>query len=141
MKTLVEIALALAMVACQQAGSRGWEAHAEPNAPERRAVEDYDVEFLPVLPDAPGAEVVGFLERRRNARMAVDDERWREGIRRKAAALGGNTIVYSGEGATRLPVAYVPPATENRHGGDEESEDDEEDGTESGSLALPCAAP
>lgn len=117
------------LVSCTHTGepaaARCWEMELRPVAGERPLVPDYEVEFLPMLPDNPGAFIVGKFHIRRGGALDLGNEAMVQAIKRKAAAMGGNTIVYPDTGVAEAMVAYVPPDAVNLHGGDEEETEGE----------------
>lgn len=117
------------LVSCAHTGepaaARCWETELRPVEGERPFVPEYEVEFLPMLPDDPRAFIVGKFHIRHGAALNLGDEAMVQAIKRKAAAMGGNTIVYPDTGVTEAMVAYVPPETVNVHGGDEEEPEEE----------------
>ena len=121
-KTILMIGLAVAVAACSQNSEPGIVKHWEivPNTiiGPRPEVEDYDVEFLPMLPNHPGAVVVGRFLIHNEAKLDLGNEAMVQAIKRRAASMGGNTIVYPHTGITEATVAYVP-MEENVHGGDD----------------------
>ncbi len=84
----------------------------------RPKVEVYEVEFLPVLPDTPDTIIVGRFYVPEGATLEYDNEAVVLSIKQRAAAMGGNTIVYPHHGIKEITVAYVP-IEQNLHGGDE----------------------
>lgn len=121
------ITLAL-LVSCTPAGepwaARCWESELRPVEGERPSVPEYEVEFLPMLPDDPRAIIVGKFHIRQGGALNLGNEEMVQAIKRKAANMGGNTIIYPDTGATEAMVAYVPPDPVNLHGGDEEENED-----------------
>ena len=71
-----------------------------------------------MLPDNPHAVVVGRFFVHDDAALQFDNEAMMQAIKRRAAAMGGNTIVYPHTGITEVTVAYVP-IEQSLHGGDE----------------------
>ena len=122
MKKLLMILPALALLSCSQNGEpsivKKWEVVPDPIMGERPHVEVYQVEFLPMLPDNPHANIVGRFFVHDNAVLQFDNEAMMQAIKRRAAAMGGNTIVYPHTGITEVTVAYVP-IEQSLHGGDE----------------------
>ena len=122
MKKLLMILPALALLSCSQNGEpsivKKWEVVPDPIMGERPHVEVYEVEFLPMLPDNPHAIIVGRFFVHDNAVLQFDNEAMMRAIKRRAAAMGGNTIVYPHTGITEVTVAYVP-IEQSLHGGDE----------------------
>lgn len=105
--------------------ARDWQPEARPVLGELPSVPEYEVEFLPMLPPDPRAVVVGKFRIRKGASLRLEDEELTLAIKRKAAAMGGNTIVYPYFGVEEATVAYVPPEPENLHGGDEPMEEED----------------
>lgn len=122
MKKLPVILMALVAVGCSQNGEprivRHWEMVPDPIIGERPHVEVYEVEFLPMLPDNPNAIIVGRFFVHNDAVLQYDNEAMKMAIKRRAAAMGGNTIIYPHTGITEVTVAYVP-IEQSLHGGDE----------------------
>lgn len=122
MKKLLQILPALALWGCSQNGEpsivKKWEVVPDPIIGARPFVEPYEVEFLPMLPDNPHAVVVGRFFVHDDAALQFDNEAMMQAIKRRAAAMGGNTIVYPHTGITEVTVAYVP-IEQSLHGGDE----------------------
>ena len=122
MKTLMLILPVLALLSCSQNGEPGivkkWEVVPDPIIGERPHVEPYEVEFLPMLPDNPHAIIVGRFFVHDDAALQFGNEAMMQAIKRRAAAMGGNTIVYPHTGITEVTVAYVP-IEQSVHGGDE----------------------
>lgn len=120
--TILMIACAFAVTACSQNGepraARNWEMVPATLVGTRPVVAEYEVEFLPMLPDVPNAVVVGRFLIRNDAKLDLGDEAMVQAIKRRAASMGGNTIVYPHTGITEATVAYVPQE-ESVHGGDE----------------------
>lgn len=122
MKKLFFIMSLSALLGCSQNGEpsivRHWEVVPDPLVGERPHVEVYEVEFLPMLPDNPNAVVVGRFFVHNDAVLQYDNEAMLNAIKRRAAAMGGNTIIYPHTGITEVTVAYVP-IEQSVHGGDE----------------------
>ena len=122
MKKLFFIMSLSALLGCSQNGEprivRHWEVVPDPLVGERPHVEVYEVEFLPMLPDNPNAVVVGRFFVHNDAVLQYDNEPMLNAIKRRAAAMGGNTIIYPHTGITEVTVAYVP-IEHSVHGGDE----------------------
>lgn len=122
MKKLLFIMSLSSLLSCSQNGEpsivRHWEVVPDPLVGERPHVEVYEVEFLPMLPDNPNAVVVGRFFVHNDAVLQYDNEPMLNAIKRRAAAMGGNTIIYPHTGITEVPVAYVP-IEQSVHGGDE----------------------
>lgn len=119
-KWLVSIAAlsTLGLSACQQC--RWCPVERELLAGVRPVVEPHEVEFLPMLPDTPGTQIVGrfLLEADSGADLAA--ETCLQEVRRRAAAMGGNVIVYLYPGVDYAAVAYTPELRqENLHANDE----------------------
>lgn len=86
----------------------------------RPVVEPYEVEFRPMLPSTPGTQVVGRFLLTPDSIQDLGNEVCLQEVRRKAAAMGGNVIVYLHHGVDYAPVAYVPESPqENLHGNDD----------------------
>lgn len=100
-------------------GARDWQPVPRELSSARPVVPAYEVEFLPVLPSIPGTIVVGSFRILNNAVLRYDDEEYLDAIRRMAAGMGGNTVVYPQDGIQEATVAYVPLEEVNYHGGDE----------------------
>lgn len=122
MKKLLFIMSLSSLLSCSQNGEpsivRHWEVVPDPLVGERPHVEVYEVEFLPMLPDNPNAVVVGRFFVHNDAVLQYDNEPMLNAIKRRAAAMGGNTIIYPHTGITEVTVAYVP-IEQSVHGGDE----------------------
>lgn len=122
MKKMLSILPLMVLMGCSQNGEpaavRHWEVLPDPIVGERPHVEVYEVEFLPMLPDNPLAVVVGRFIVHNDAVLEYDNEAMLTAIKRRAAAMGGNTIVYPHTGITEVTVAYVP-IEQSMHGGDE----------------------
>ena len=103
----------------------GWRAELLPIAGERVEVPVYEVEFLPVMPTVPGTMIVGKFILRPPTSLPYDDESYVMAVKQMAAEMGGNTIIYTGNGSREVLVAYVPLEEVNLHGGDEFLLDDE----------------
>lgn len=132
MKALLLLAPVALLVSCAatvgEKAARDWQAEPRPILGELPSVPEYEVEFLPMLPADPRAVVVGKFRIRRGASLRLEDEELTQAIKRKAAAMGGNTIVYPYYGVEEATVAYVPPEPENLHGGDEPLEEEADPG-------------
>ena len=86
----------------------------------RPTVEPYEVEFRPMLPSTPGTQIVGRFLLTRDSIQDLANEDCLQEVRCRAAAMGGNVIVYQHPGVDYAPVAYVPePPQENLHGNDD----------------------
>ena len=83
-------------------------------------VEPYEVEFRPMLPDTPGTRIVGRFLLDKDSAADLADEACLQEVRRRAAAMGGNVIVYLYYGVDYAAVAYTPELQqENLHGNDD----------------------
>lgn len=83
-----------------------------------RAIDPMVVEALPVQP--PGRHpLVGSLSMENGASFQWDDVAFMDDMKEKAAALGGNTIVYTEDDPGRARIYYIPE-DRGSHGGDEE---------------------
>lgn len=83
-------------------------------------VEPYEVEFRPMLPDSPGTRIVGRFLLQPDSIDDLGDEDCLQEIRRRAAAMGGNVIVYLYPGVDYAAVAYTPELRqENLHANDD----------------------
>ena len=107
-----------AQVSCQQCRwyPMAWE------APEvlLPVVEPHEVEFRPMLPESPGTRIVGRVLLEEGSAEDLDSETCLQEVRRRAASMGGNVIVYLYPGVDYAPVAYVPElAQENLHANDD----------------------
>lgn len=98
--------------------SHYWKIEPIPLTVQRPHVEVYEVEFLPILPETPGTLVVGHFRLYPGAQLDYANEEMMLAIKKKAADIGGNTIVYSFQQKDDMVVAYVP-TEQNLHGGDE----------------------
>lgn len=86
-------------------------------APDR-IIDPLNVEALPVQP--PGRHpLLGSFRICRGATFDWEDADFLNGMKEKAAALGGNTIVCTEEEPTRVRVYYIPEDC-GSHGGDDE---------------------
>lgn len=83
-------------------------------------VEPHEVEFRPMLPDTPGTRIVGRFLLDKDSAADLEDEDCLQEVRRRAAAMGGNVIVYLYPGVDYAAVAYVPELQqENLHANDD----------------------
>ena len=83
-------------------------------------VEPHEVEFRPMLPDTPGTRIVGRFLLDKDSAADLEDEDCLQEVRRRAAAMGGNVIVYLYSGVDYAAVAYVPEMQqENLHANDD----------------------
>lgn len=83
-------------------------------------VEPHEVEFRPMLPDTPGTRIVGRFLLDEDSAADLEDEDCLQEVRRRAAAMGGNVIVYLYPGVDYAAVAYVPEVQqENLHANDD----------------------
>ena len=83
-------------------------------------VEPHEVEFRPMLPDTPGTRIVGRFLLDKDSAADLEDEDCLQEVRRRAAAMGGNVIVYLYSGVDYAAVAYVPEIQqENLHANDD----------------------
>ena len=83
-------------------------------------VEPHEVEFRPMLPDTPGTRIVGRFLLDKDSAADLEDEDCLQEVRRRAAAMGGNVIVYLYPGVDYAAVAYVPEMQqENLHANDD----------------------
>ena len=83
-------------------------------------VEPHEVEFRPMLPDTPGTRIVGRFLLDKDSAADLEDEDCLQEVRRRAAAMGGNVIVYLYSGVDYAAVAYAPELQqENLHGNDD----------------------
>lgn len=83
-------------------------------------VEPHEVEFRPMLPDTPGTRIVGRFLLDKDSAADLEDEDCLQEVRRRAAAMGGNVIVYLYSGVDYAAVAYVPELQqENLHANDD----------------------
>lgn len=111
---------AFLLVACSSVPDvSDWQAEPLPLVGERPSVPEYEVEFLPVVPTVPGTLIVGRFHILNNAGLPYENESYVLAVKKMAAQMGGNTIVYTGSGEKEAVVAYVPLETVNYHGGDE----------------------
>lgn len=142
MKSVLTLVFLCLLTSCATSGgsraARDWHAEPRPVLGQRPSVPEYEVEFLPMLPADPRAVIVGKFHIRKGALLRPEDEELTLAIKRKAAAMGGNTIVYPYFGIEEATVAYVPPEPVNLHGGDEEpeQEDDQTTGSHPGTDTL-----
>ncbi len=83
-------------------------------------VEPHEVEFRPMLPDTPGTRIVGRFLLNEDSAQDLGNEACLQEVRRRAAAMGGNVIVYLYPGVDYAPVAYTPELNqENLHANDD----------------------
>jgi hypothetical protein len=83
-------------------------------------VEPHEVEFRPMLPDTPGTRIVGRFLLDKDSAADLEDEGCLQEVRRRAAAMGGNVIVYLYSGVDYAAVAYAPELQqENLHANDD----------------------
>lgn len=83
-------------------------------------VEPHEVEFRPMLPDTPGTRIVGRFLLDKDSAADLADEDCLQEVRRRAAAMGGNVIVYLYSGVDYAAVAYAPELQqENLHANDD----------------------
>ena len=83
-------------------------------------VEPHEVEFRPMLPDTPGTRIVGRFLLDKDSAADLADEDCLQEVRRRAAAMGGNVIVYLYPGVDYAAVAYAPEMQqENLHANDD----------------------
>lgn len=86
----------------------------------RAMVEPYEVEFRPMLPDTPGTRIVGRFLLDAESANDLGNEHCLQEVRRRAAVMGGNVIVYLYPGVDYAPVAYTPELRqENLHANDD----------------------
>jgi hypothetical protein len=108
----------LALTSCQQC--RWCPVERELLAGTRAQVEPYEVEFRPMLPDTPGTRIVGRFLLQPDSGADLSNEYCLQEVRRRAAAMGGNIVVYLYPGVDYAAVAYAPDLQlENLHANDE----------------------
>lgn len=108
----------LAFTSCQQC--RWCPVERELLAGTRAQVEPYEVEFRPMLPDTPGTRIVGRFLLQPDSGADLSNEYCLQEVRRRAAAMGGNIVVYLYPGVDYAAVAYAPDLQlENLHANDE----------------------
>lgn len=108
----------LALDSCQQC--RWCPVARELVAGERPVVEPYEVEFRPMLPSTPGTQIVGRFLLEEDSGMDLSNEYCLQEVRRRAAAMGGNVVVYLYPGVDYAPVAFTPELRqENLHANDD----------------------
>ena len=74
----------------------------------------------PYVTQHPGTQVVGRFLLTPDSIQDLGNEVCLQEVRRRAAAMGGNVIVYLHHGVDYAPVAYVPESPqENLHGNDD----------------------
>ena len=95
-----------------------WEMVAELQPEARPVVEPYEVEFLPILPKGKAVKVVGKFTIHNGTKLDYENPAVIATLKKRAAEMGGNTIVYPYIGAPVATVAYVP-FEPGMHGGDE----------------------
>ena len=108
----------LGLSACQQCRwcPMAWDTPAG----TRAVVEPHEVEFRPMLPDTPGTRIVGRFILSGSSEDDLGNEYCLQEVRRRAAAMGGNVVVYLYAGVDYAPVAYVPEKPqENLHANDD----------------------
>ena len=116
--TCVLCLLLLALNACQQC--RWCPVDRELIAGVRPVVEPHEVEFLPMLPDTPGTQIVGRFLLEADSGDDLASEYCLQEVRRRAAAMGGNVVVYLYPGVDYAAVAYTPELLqENYHANDD----------------------
>ena len=114
----------LALTSCQQC--RWCPVERELIAGSRAHVEPYEVEFRPMLPDTPGTRVVGRFLLQPDSAADLSNEYCLQEVRRRAAAMGGNIVVYLYPGVDYAAVAYAPDLQlENLHANDEPAASEE----------------
>ncbi len=122
MKGLFDIVCVMGLVALsascqvQRPVSEVWKPVPRFSVPQHQ-VEEQDVYVISARPTEPST-VVGSFHVDKNARMNMEDEALQRHIRVQAAAMGGNTVVYS-DHQTRAEVLYVHEETNSFHGGDD----------------------
>ena len=103
---------------CQQC--RWYPVERELVAGDRPHVEPHDVEFRLMLPDTPGTRIVGRFLLHHDSAQDLSNEWCLQEVRRRAAAMGGNIIVYLYPGVDYAAVAYAPELLqENLHANDD----------------------
>lgn len=108
----------LGLSACQQC--RWCPVERELVAGTRPVVEPHEVEFLPMLPDSPGTRIVGRFLLKGDSGDDLASEYCLQEVRRRAAAMGGNVIVYLYPGVDYAAVAFSPELRqENLHANDD----------------------
>lgn len=113
--------LMLGLSACQQC--RWCPEEHELLSGTRPVVEPYEVEFLPMLPDTPGTRIVGRFLLQGDSGDDLASEDCLQEVRRRAAAMGGNVIVYLYPGVDYAAVAFTPELRqENHHANDDVSD-------------------
>lgn len=114
----VALLLPLFLEGCQQC--RWCPVERELISGTRPVVEPHEVEFLPMLPDTPGTRIVGRFLLQADSSGDLSRESCLQEVRRRAAAMGGNVIVYLYPGVDYAAVAYTPELLqENRHANDD----------------------
>lgn len=89
-------------------------------AGQRAFVEPHEVEFRPMLPDTPGTRIVGRFLLDKDSALDLENEACLQEVRRRAAAMGGNVIVYLYPGVDYAAVAFTPELRqENLHANDD----------------------
>lgn len=111
--------LLLGLCACQQC--RWCPVERELVAGQRPVVEPHEVEFLPMLPDTPGTQIVGRFLLEADSGVDLASEDCLQEVRRRAAAMGGNVVVYLYPGVEYAAVAFTPELRqENYHANDDQ---------------------
>ncbi len=125
MRFLAPIALALlSLSSCQQC--RWCPVERELVAGSRAHVEPHEVEFRPMLPDTSGTHIVGRFLLHPDSAADLGNEYCLQEVRRRAAAMGGNIVVYLYPGVDYAAVAYAPERSqENLHAHDDFSAGEE----------------
>ncbi|MBR5890073.1 MAG: hypothetical protein IKY92_08540 [Akkermansia sp.] len=118
------VCVLLAFTSCQQC--RWCPVERELISGNRAVVEPYEVEFRPMLPDTPGTRVVGRFLLQPDSAADLSNEYCLQEVRRRAAAMGGNIVVYLYPGVDYAAVAYTPELhQENLHANDDVPVSDE----------------
>lgn len=119
--SVVAVLVQLGFSACQQC--RWCPVERELIAGSRPVVEPHEVEFRPMLPDTPGTQIVGRFLLEPDSGIDLESEYCLQEVRRRAAAMGGNVVVYLYPGVDYAAVAFVPELQqENLHANDEYSD-------------------
>lgn len=122
MRTILQLCvLACAAWVCNSCQQCRWcPVERELVADARAHVEPHEVEFRLMLPSTPGTRIVGRFLLHKDSAQDLHNEWCLQEVRRRAAAMGGNIIVYFYPGVDYAAVAYTPERSqENLHANDD----------------------